>query len=861
MKKRTIYEKIGIALAAFFLFYLILGFLIIPYIIKSQAINFAKTHLEKNLTIDSVRFNPLTFELNVNDLTLKEKDLPLIAFHNLSLDFDLLRTIANGYLHFNHFNIIQPKINAIIAQNKTFNLMSLKPKSNPSEVKDNPTTPVELIKLQLDRLAIVDGEVTFEDLSQDVPFHFSLHKLNYTFRDLSTLKNSVASNNFDSTLNDKTNIHLEGGIYLNPLKVYGNFTIKDFYTKDIWNTVKKNYDFDINEDLTLQTKIGFFVDLEKELSIKINDASFALNDVSIKEKTTQNQILALNTFKIENFNLTWPNPTHPINTDLNLYINSGKIAAQAQIDTNKSTLEAECHIETLPLTVLNNILASLSHIQIKTATLDAQANIKMDEKSNIFVNANTQINNIDIQNKNVSIIKAKELALEKIEYNKDNNSLFINGIELISPYAFVQINKKSQLNLSKLAKKQKKSKTKKEKNRSSPLLINVDAVEINHGSMTFEDMTLPIPFKTYSKNLKGKFSKYNSRSTKPSTIKLEGSVGQYGYMKIEGKVSYNNIKDRTDIAVVFNNVAMRDLTSYSGKFIGRKIDDGKLSLNLMYDLKDAQLNAKNNILLEKFKLGEKIESKDAVNLPLDLAIAILEDSNGVIDIKLPITGNLDNPQFSIAPIVWKAFTNLMIKAITAPFSLLGSLFGFGEDEINNVKFSFGNDAITPVQKEPLDKVSQILKEREKLAIELTPTVDAKNDLYALQKVAFKEFIDKKMGKVSDKKYKKVYLEMLENLYETYQLSLKELKKEVTINNEFDANAYLTQLEERVIQKHIIEKTALETLAQNRIKNIQNYLIHTQKVNPKQIVLLKKIEEDSTNENFSVMQLKLKNIKE
>jgi hypothetical protein len=128
-------------------------------------------------------------------------------------------------------------------------------------------------------------------------------------------------------------------------------------------------------------------------------------------------------------------------------------------------------------------------------------------------------------------------------------------------------------------------------------------------------------------------------------------------------------------------------------------------------------------VITKLELGEDIQSPDAVSLPLGIAIALLEDTNKVIDINLPITGNVDDPQFSVGSILWKAFTNLITKAVTAPFSLIANMFSFSEEEISSVKFELTQSEITPIQKETLDKVAQVLQAKKDISIKLATTYD------------------------------------------------------------------------------------------------------------------------------------------
>src|SRR6201996_5844685 len=142
----------------------------------------------------------------------------------------------------------------------------------------------------------------------------------------------------------------------------------------------------------------------------------------------------------------------------------------------------------------------------------------------------------------------------------------------------------------------------------------------------------------------------------------------------------------------YRGIELSGVTPYSGHFAGYKIEKGKLTVDLKYHIEDRKLTASHHIVVDQLQLGEKVDSPDAVSLPLKLAVSLLKDANGVIDLDLPVTGSLDDPQFRVGPIIWKVFVNLLEKAVTAPFKLLGSLFGGGE-EMNVVEFAPGSAAL------------------------------------------------------------------------------------------------------------------------------------------------------------------------
>ncbi len=172
-------------------------------------------------------------------------------------------------------------------------------------------------------------------------------------------------------------------------------------------------------------------------------------------------------------------------------------------------------------------------------------------------------------------------------------------------------------------------------------------------------------------------------------MKLEGVVDEYGLARFAGDLSPFAPTDYMNVTATFRNVELTSMTPYSAKFAGYRIASGKLDADLEYLIQQRQLKGDNKIIVDQLTLGERVESPDAVNLPLELGIALLKDADGKIDLGLPVSGNLDDPQFSIGGIVWKAVVNVLTKIVTAPFRALGALLGVGSEELEGVSFDRG----------------------------------------------------------------------------------------------------------------------------------------------------------------------------
>ena len=195
----------------------------------------------------------------------------------------------------------------------------------------------------------------------------------------------------------------------------------------------------------------------------------------------------------------------------------------------------------------------------------------------------------------------------------------------------------------------------------------------------FADLSVKPNFATGIQNLEGTVSGLSSKENSRAKVDLHGSVDEFSPVAITGEVNALSARLYTDLSMSFKNIELSTFNPYSGKFAGYNISKGKLTTELHYKVDGRKLDAQHHIIVDQLEFGEKTESKDAVSLPVKLAVALLKDRDGVIDLDLPVTGSLDDPKFRLGPIIWKVFVNILEKAVTAPFALLGSLFGGGPD--------------------------------------------------------------------------------------------------------------------------------------------------------------------------------------
>ena len=275
--------------------------------------------------------------------------------------------------------------------------------------------------------------------------------------------------------------------------------------------------------------------------------------------------------------------------------------------------------------------------------------------------------------------------------------------------------------------------------------FRIGRIQVEDGNVVFADLSLMPKFNARIHQLKGVVTGLSSSRDSRARIQLEGRVDRYGLARINGVMQLYDFQRSTEIDMVFRNVEMTTLTPYSGKFAGRQIKSGRLSTDFKYRIQNRKLVGANKIIVDNLVLGDRVDSPDAVNLPLDLAIALLKDSNGRIDIGLPVTGDLDNPEFKIGPLIWKALVGFLTRAVTAPFRALGSLFGGEGEEFNAVDFDPGSAEIPPPEREKLQMLAEALLKRPQLALVLQGRYSPEADGTELRDLSVRRTVAARQG--------------------------------------------------------------------------------------------------------------------
>ena len=268
--------------------------------------------------------------------------------------------------------------------------------------------------------------------------------------------------------------------------------------------------------------------------------------------------------------------------------------------------------------------------------------------------------------------------------------------------------------------------------RSAPMPMAIGEVLIANGTADYADFSMQPNFSTGIQDLHGSIKGLSSDPSSRAAVDLKGRVDRYAPVDISGVVNLLAASTYTDISMKFRGLELTRMTPYSVRFAGYRIASGTLDADLHYKVDHGRLNADHQFVIDQLQLGDQVASPHATKLPLRLAVALLKDRDGVIRIGLPVSGSLNDPQFSLGPLIGKALLHLLERAVTAPFALLGRAFGGGSD-MSHIDFAPGSATLLPAAQAQVATLAKALAQRPQLQLQVPAVYASDVDKPALAK--------------------------------------------------------------------------------------------------------------------------------
>lgn len=566
----------------------------------------------------------------------------------------------------------------------------------------------------------------------------------------------------------------------------------------------------------------------------------------------------------------------PLNLDLNDFDSLAETPFQLRLDTALNTdgqlnitgevginpISADMQVETrdIDLTLAQAYIEPLVRLELKSGLLGAQSRVQLSQLEPLQLQVTgqagvQQLHVVDGPAKR-DLLKWQSLQLDEIDYRGD--SLSIGKVNLQQPYVRFIINRDMSTNFSDLVVSQPAAEAS-DSTDSEPMAIRIGGIDIANGSANFADLSLRPNFATGIEQLNGHIGTLDNQSPKAAAVDLSGKVDRYAPVSIKGSLTPFDPLNSLDIATRFQNVELTTLTPYSGKFAGYRIRKGRLNLDLHYQIDQGQLKADNRLLLEDLQLGERVDSPDAVDLPVRLAVALLKDTKGNIDIELPVAGDLNNPEFSVMPIVWQTLRNLVLRATQAPFKFIAGLAGAGNTDLSQLGFAAGSAELNPEARQTLGTLSTALQERPQLILEVEgiSAISADGPALAAQRLEheMRQLAASKMRRPPENPAEieldeKDQARLVRELHEQRALPVPEQWKELS-RDERDL-----AMRQALIESWSDSPLPLRRLAQQRAATIKDWLVDEGGMEAERIHLLDASEGAADSNGLVATQLQL-----
>ncbi len=571
--------------------------------------------------------------------------------------------------------------------------------------------------------------------------------------------------------------------------------------------------------------------------------------------------------------------------------NSAKSEINGQITPTPLSLKTAINFDKLALKTIQPYLNDHVRITIEEGLLSVNGNLALaveaesDTMTGDF-SGTVNVNKFETTDQSVNerLIGWQNLSIEPIRVNFNPLAIEINDIRFEQPYGRIIVTEDRSTNLAQLTIAQPDhppQQTPSESNTSEtmpsnivkgsastskPIPVKIGRILFNKGAAYFADLSLKPQFGTSIQNISGEISGLSSDNLERASVDIKGTVEDYGKALVKGKINPLSGDLYTDIAVKFDNIELSTMTPYSGRYAGYSIDKGKLNLHLNYKIANRMLEGENRLILDQFELGTSVDSDESVSLPLELALAILRDRNGVIDIDLPTRGNMDDPDFKLSGLILKAFANVITKAATAPFSMIGSLVGGDAKSLQSVTFETGKADLSAEHIKNLTKLSEALNSRPQLMLEIRANVDETNDGEALKKLKLDNRLPASdsaqriallekliIGRVGQPELDRIKTNSLSAAGATdsgtaeptaTKSNQEDTENQATVNTQ----TYETALYNAVLSTESVTSLELTTLAKQRITSIKTQLIDQSNVTNEQVFALQPSLEGQANKN-------------
>ncbi|MCT7945790.1 DUF748 domain-containing protein [Shewanella septentrionalis] len=615
----------------------------------------------------------------------------------------------------------------------------------------------------------------------------------------------------------------------------------------------------------------WFVQLD---ALNIENYDLNLSEQKLTETPQQWRVYPLN-FSTKTITSTL---AEPIDYALQLSINDkGTLSSKGQVDVTGEAIDADIQLDKLALIQFQPYIAPYVNIQLKSGLLSSAGKLTADAKGKAIYGGSVELDDLAIHDKlrNAPLVKWQKMNINQLDFDQQKNQIKIDHLAFNQPYAKVVIAKDRSTNISDLivetpiaatatnstttnstppAKQTATESQTASKSATPELSLDIQKISFSQGSAYFADNSLTPNFASGIELLEGNITHLSSTPGTKASVDIKGKIDKYAPVTLKGDINPLLDMPYLDLDLIFKSVELTSVNPYSGTYAGYYIDKGQLSLSLNYKLDQNKLKGNNHLVIDQLKLGKPSNSDLATSLPITLAIALLQDRNGVIDLGMEVSGDLDSPSFSVGSIIMTAITNVITKAVTAPFTFLAGLIG-SDESLDKISFAAGQFSLSEDEQKSLDKLASALLDRPMLKLSVEGEVDAINDSQAIAERIMK----RKLAKLANIEFSALpddlspsqfpthgpLADALVKLYEQEVKADPALIKDTVIAEAKDAQLSDDEITTRwhialynlSVKAQNVNDGMLGNLAQERAKAVKAYLVDVKEIAPERIFLL------------------------
>ncbi len=569
----------------------------------------------------------------------------------------------------------------------------------------------------------------------------------------------------------------------------------------------------------------------------VENTSFRLTDATL----AANPHLELNAINLELEDLHYP-VAQPSPYQFAAQIGErGRIQAEGQLVYAPLNVAAQIHVDALPLAGFNDFIPPELNLAINDGYLQTKLRLEVKQLDDNI--SGTFSGDLDLTLFALgdpvgsgTMIAWDGFAIKGMDGDIDPLRLHIRELVLNNYLAAIQITPDGQMNLTgfgaPIDEEQPpvvdESPAVADDSTRIPADIRIDEVTLQGGTVSFVDRHVPRVFSTTMYELGGRISGMRSAADMLADVDLRGRLENHSPLTISGKINPLSEDFYLDLTLSFRDIDLTPMTPYSGTYLGYTIDRGKLHLDLNYQIEQQQIRASNKVMFDQFNLGDTVQSDKAVNLPIRLAIALLKDRNEEIHLDIPVSGDLNDPNFSLAGTIFTVLRNLLVRAATAPFSLLTAMLGSDKD-YSGVEFSYGVARLDEAQQEKLTELADVLQSRPAFNLEISGFADRDNDPEAYRQDRLEQMLKEALLRNLQRQGQSLQVgEEAAINEENYSELLLQVYEEATFPRPRNLIGMLTKLPDEEMEKLlltniVVEEEQLANLARDRALAVRNTL--------------------------------------